>query len=202
MAIVKITTNGFKLARSIINLIATSGAALGSYKTAITSMYKIYEEVNNALKSQETRKKALDRQVALLIKDLKDPKNVINVTNVTNFEAARKLFRDSCTTTRQKADKMSAEADKMMKQATKGGGTFAMEISLVSKCMELKREARAINDKYSEVKTHHDAVAKKVKDNGFTVKDQTLIEKLIQNTPKPTEIFKRIENMKALVYNV
>ena len=116
VAIVKITTSGFKLAQSIIKLVATSGAALGSYKTAITSMYKIYEEVNNALKSQDKLKKEFDKQVALL---LRDPKND---RNVKNFEAARKLFRDSCTKTREKADDMSAVADKMMKQATKGGG--------------------------------------------------------------------------------
>ena len=55
VAIVKMTTSGFKLAQSIIKLVATSGAALVSYKTAITSIFRIYEEVNNALKSQEKR---------------------------------------------------------------------------------------------------------------------------------------------------
>ena len=68
--------------------------------------------------------------------------------------------------------------------------------------MKVIKKAREINEKYGEVTAHHDAVAKKVKDNGFTVQDKPLLEKLIKNTPNPIEIFETIQNMKALVYKV
>ena len=190
---VKVAKSGFDLGSSIVQLVASHGTAVLSYKKAFASIFKICEQINNHLKTQEKRQTDFDNSVKTFTKNP-------NVSTAGKVEECRIRYRDSCTVTMKKADELSKKAETMMQLANKGGGSFAQEISLVTECLKMKKAASEMNKKYKNVFAHLIKVQKIMKDNDLTVQDKTLYQRLISiERPSLKEMLQTAKSIEKLV---
>ena len=190
---VKVAKSGFDLGSSIVQLVASHGTAILSYKKAFASIYKICEQINNYLKTQEKRQTEFDNSVKTFTKDP-------NTSTAKNVEECRIRYRDSCTVTMKKADALSKGAETMMQLAKKGGGSSAQEILLVAEGLKMKKAASEMNKKYENVFAHLIKVQKIMKDNDLTVQDKTLYQRLISiERPSLKEMLQTAKSIEKLV---
>ncbi|MEM9583100.1 MAG: hypothetical protein AAGA08_08295 [Pseudomonadota bacterium] len=125
---------------------------------------------------------------------------------LNDIETARKKYREHTTKTRQRADKLGASGDKLMKAAKKATG-LKDGVKLGAQCMNLRRQATAMNAKLMEREKYLEDIQSLMQANGLEIDDQTTIQKLkaLDKATIGTEskaLFDAIKEVKGLVENI
>lgn len=92
-------------------------------------------------------------------------------------EKARKAYREHTTKTMVKADEFGLKADKLSK-AMKSATNLKDGVKIGAVCMQIKSKASAMNKKLKERETYLAAIQSTLTDNGFTIDDKTIIQKI------------------------
>lgn len=96
---------------------------------------------------------------------------------LNNIETARVKYREHTTKTMTRADKLAAAGDKLMKAAKKSGN-LKEGVRLGAECMNLRRQATAMNAKLKTREGYLTDIQDLMKANGLEIDDQTTIQKL------------------------
>jgi len=146
-------------------------------------------------------------------KDLKSiGKNIMDFAiksirgKLNDAEKARKFYREHTTKTRQRADKLGAAGDRLMKAAKKAKG-LKDGVKIGAECMNIRRQASAMNAKLVAREKYLDDMQELMKANGLQIDDQTTIQKLkaLDKATILTEgkgLMDAIKEVKGLVDNI
>lgn len=125
---------------------------------------------------------------------------------LNDIEAARKKYREHTTKTRHRADKLGSAGDRLMKAAKKAKG-LKDGVKLGAQCMNLRRQASALNAKLEQREKYLEDIQSLMQANGLEIDDQTTIQKLkaLNKASIATEskaLFDAIKEVKGLVDNI
>jgi hypothetical protein len=146
-----------------------SGIDLKKPMEAIKGMVKKLEATKNEMTKGKTPK-----EVGLAVLDyvVKGVKSKLN-----DVEKARTAYRNHVTKMRRKIDKISVEADKLMK-AMKAAKTLKEGVKIGAECMQIKGRVRALDGKFVDADKNLEFMQELLKANGMEIDDRTVIDKL------------------------
>lgn len=100
-------------------------------------------------------------------------------SEVNNVETCRKHYREHTTKTRQRADDLSLNADKLMK-AMKSASSLSEGVKIGQSCMALKRQVTALNAKLADREKYLLEIQDLMEMNGLKIDDRTTLQKIKQ----------------------